>query len=62
MSIRMLAKDLYDLIKKVESLEKKIAELPPSSFEKIERLNEELRVLKGERDDIRRMLDGQKGS
>ncbi|MEW5908435.1 MAG: hypothetical protein AB1659_01390 [Thermodesulfobacteriota bacterium] len=57
MSIRLIAKDLYRLIREVESLEKEI-ETAPSH--KQEALKDRLRRLKAERDHIRRMLEGSK--
>jgi len=59
MSIRLIAIDLYRLIKEVEALEKKIEK---ASAEKQEGLKEQLRKLKAERDRMRRMLDGEKDS
>ena len=57
MTIRLIAKDLYDLIKKVEKLEKQIDDAPP---DKQDRLMDDLRKLKAERDQMRRILDGEK--
>ncbi len=59
MSIRLIAKDLYDLIKKVEKLEKRIEDAPP---DKRDRLMDDLRKLKAERNQMRRILDGEKNS
>lgn len=57
MSIRLIAQDLYRLIREVEALEKRIETAPR---EEIEELKDRLRRRKGERDRIRRMLDGDK--
>ncbi|QTA79244.1 Uncharacterized protein dnl_15000 [Desulfonema limicola] len=59
MSIRLVAIDLYRLIKEVETLEKKIEKAP---FDKKEALKDQLRRLKTERDRMRRMLEGKKDS
>lgn len=59
MSIRLIAVDLYRLIKEVEDLEEKIEKAP---HEKKEALKDRLRKLKAERDRMRRMLDGEKDS
>ena len=57
MSIRLIAVDLYKAIKKVEEIEAAIAQAP---WEKREALKENLRRAKAERDQMRRILDGQK--
>ena len=57
MSIRLLAKDLYRLIKEVGQLEKQIDNEP---VEKQEDLKDRLRKLKAERDRVRYMLEGKK--
>ncbi len=57
MSIRMIAKDLYHLMKQVEDVEKQMTN---ASFERQERLKEKLRKLKAERDRMHRMLEGAK--
>jgi hypothetical protein len=57
MSIRLIAKDLYRLQQEVEHLEKQIENAP---FDKKEKLKDQLRKVKAERDQIRRMLDGSK--
>jgi hypothetical protein len=59
MSIRLIAKDLYGLIREVEQLEKQIENAP---FEKREEMTDRLRKLKSERDRMRRILDGSKDS
>ena len=55
MSIRMLAKELYLLHQKVETLEKKIENAPE---EKRMELKDRLRKLKAERLRMRNALDG----
>ncbi len=59
MSIRLIAKDLYQLIREVEQLEKQIENAP---VEKREETSDRLRKLKAERDRMRRILDGTKDS
>ena len=59
MSIRLIALDLYRLIKDIEILEKKIEKAPN---DKKDFLTGQLRKLKAERDRMRRMLDGEKAS
>lgn len=56
MSIRLLARDLYRCQQKVSQLEKKLAAATP---ENKARLEEELRNARSERDQLRRILDGQ---
>ena len=57
MSIRLIARDLYRLIREVAELEKQIDDAPP---ERQEALTEELRKVKAERDRLRCVLDGSK--
>ncbi|MGA9479913.1 MAG: hypothetical protein WBV21_19230 [Desulfobacterales bacterium] len=59
MSIRLIARDLYRLIREVAELEKLIDDAPP---ERQEALTDELRKVKAERDHLRRVLDGNKES
>ena len=59
MSIRLIARDLYRLIREVSELEKQIDDAPP---ERQEALTVELRKVKAERDRLRRVLDGSKES
>ncbi len=59
MSIRLIAKDLYQLIREVEQLEKEIETAP---FEKREKMEDRLRKLKSERNRMRQILDGSKDS
>ncbi len=56
MSIRLLARELYRCQQKVGELEKKLAASAP---ENKARLEEELRNARSERDQLRRILDGQ---
>lgn len=58
MSIRMIAKDLYQLIQEVEKIKKQILNAP---LEKQDELKDQLRKVRAERDRMRRMLDGEKG-
>ena len=55
MSIRLIAKDLYQLIRQVESLEKKIDRTP---YEKQADMKDELRKLRAEKNRMQRVLEG----
>jgi hypothetical protein len=57
MSIRLIARDLYRLIRKVSELEKQIDDAP---MERQEVMTDELRKAKFERDRLQRVLDGSK--
>ena len=57
MSIRLIAVDLYKTIRKVAEIEKELAAAP---WEKREALKVKLRRARAERDQMRRILDGQK--
>ncbi|MFW6332511.1 MAG: hypothetical protein ACOC23_04350 [Thermodesulfobacteriota bacterium] len=57
MSIQLIARELYRLIREVEALEKEIAAAPHADREE---LKDRLRKLKAERDRMRRMVDGGK--
>lgn len=57
MPIRMIAQELYRLIKAVENLEKELKNVP---FEKHANINEQLRKAKAERDRLRAILEGKK--
>ena len=59
MSIRLIARDLYRLIRKVSDLEKQIDDAP---MKRQEELTDELRKAKAERDHLRQVLDGSKES
>ena len=59
MSIRLIARDLYRLIRKVSDLEKQIDD---ALMERQEELTDELRKAKAERDHLRQVLDGSKES
>ncbi|MGD8970123.1 MAG: hypothetical protein PVI69_14185 [Desulfobacterales bacterium] len=59
MSIRLIARDLYRLIREVSELEKQIDDAP---LEKQKALTDELRKATFERDRLRRVLDGSKES
>jgi uncharacterized protein (DUF3084 family) len=58
MSIKLLARDLYRLQKEVEHLEENLA---AARMEERNRLEEELRKVRAEKDRVRRALDGQIG-
>ncbi len=57
MSIKLIAVELYRLVKEAERLEKALAEAPP---EKKAAIENELRKIIAERNRMRDMLDGQK--
>lgn len=57
MSIRLIAQDLYRLVREVERLEKALAAALP---ERREAVADDLRRTRAERDRLRRVLDGQK--
>jgi hypothetical protein len=59
MSIRLIARDLYRLIREVSELEKQIGDAP---LDRREAMTVELRKAKVERDRLRRVLDGSKQS
>ena len=59
MSIRLIARDLYRLIREVSELEKQIDDAP---LDRQEALTDELRKVKAERDHLRQVLDGSKES
>ncbi len=57
MSIRMIAKDLYQLHREVEKLQERLESAPA---EEKENLEQELRRLKAERERVQKILDGSK--
>ncbi|MDY6953911.1 MAG: hypothetical protein SWE60_20580 [Thermodesulfobacteriota bacterium] len=59
MSIRLIAQDLYRLEKEVEKLKEQYRSAP---FQDREAIKERLRRVKGERNRMRRALDGAKES
>lgn len=59
MSIRLLAKELYQLRQEVERLERALASAAAGQREKIEA---KLREARAERDHLRALLDGRKDS
>lgn len=58
MSIQLLAKDLYRLIRKVETLEAALAAAPPDERPA---LQQRLNSARAEKEQLRRALDGSKG-
>ncbi|MBU0699239.1 MAG: hypothetical protein KKE59_07430 [Proteobacteria bacterium] len=58
MSIRMIAKELYRLLREMEAIEKQIKSAPA---EKQEALKDQLRKVKAEKDRVRSILEGKKG-
>ena len=57
MTIRMIAQELYRLIKEVERLENKLKSLP---FEKHAKIKDQLRKTKAERNRMHAILEGKK--
>ena len=57
MSVRLIAQDLYRIIREVEKLEKELLSAPVQNHEI---LKDRLRKAKAERDLMRRSLDGSK--
>jgi hypothetical protein len=57
MSVRLIAQDLYRIIREVESLEKELLTVPAQNQEM---LKDRVRKAKAERDLIRRTLEGSK--
>ena len=57
MPIRMIAQELYQLIRDVERLEKELKNVP---FEQQANIKDLLRKAKAERDRVRAILDGKK--
>jgi ABC-type phosphate transport system auxiliary subunit len=55
MSIRLLAKELYALMRRVEKLEER---LEKTSFDKQAPIREELRRARAEKNRLQRILDG----
>jgi protein-arginine kinase activator protein McsA len=55
MSIRLIAKDLYELIRKVENLEKEIDDTP---YENQSDMKDQLRKLRAKRNHMRKVLEG----
>lgn len=58
MSIQMLARELYQLLKKVEKIENEIREAP---LDEREALKDRLRKVKAECNRMRKILNGKKG-
>lgn len=57
MPIRMIARELYQLIREVEILEKRLKSVP---FEKQAKIKDQLRKTKAERDRMHAILEGEK--
>ena len=55
MSIKMIAKDLYQLIREVEELEQQIDDTP---WENQADMKDQLRKLRAERNHMRKILEG----
>lgn len=58
MSIRLIAQDLYRVLREIEELEKRIGQAPASEHPSLE---DALRRRKAEQARLRRALDGAKG-
>ena len=57
MSIKMIARELYLLLRKVENTEKELKNAP---MEKHQEIKDKLRKIKAERNRMRAILDGKK--
>jgi hypothetical protein len=60
MSIRLIAIELYGIMKEVEALERQIQALPPEDQTARATLREKLRRAKAEQERIRKILEGAK--
>lgn len=60
MSIRMVAVELYRVMKRIEGLEKKLESLEAASQERGE-IEKELREARAEQDRLNKMIQGAKG-
>lgn len=59
MSIQLLARELYQLIREVEALERRIG---TTHYDRQAPLQDQLRKVRAERDRVRRMIEGRKDS
>jgi hypothetical protein len=62
MSIRLIAVELYNIMKEVEALERQIEELPPNQEVRRSELREQLRRARAEHARIRKIMEGAKSS
>ena len=60
MSIRMVALELYRVMKKIEELEKKLESLEAGSQERVE-IERDLREAMVQKDRLKKMIEGAKG-
>lgn len=60
MSIRLIAVELYNIMREVEALESRIRSLPPDDQAGRAVLDRELRQAKAEQERIRKILEGAK--
>jgi hypothetical protein len=60
MSIRMVALELYRVMKKIEELEKKLESLEAGSQERVE-IERDLREAMAQKGLVKKMIDGAKG-
>ena len=58
MSIQLLARELYQIIREVEALERRIEAAP---YDRQAPLQDQLRKLRAERDRVRKMIEGGEG-
>ncbi len=61
MSIRMVAVELYRVMKEIEELEKRLESLKPGSAER-EEIENKIRVAKAEHARLKKMIEGAKDS
>jgi len=60
MSIRLIALELYGIMKEVEALERQVQELPPHEQTSRATIQEKLRRAMADQERIRRILEGAK--
>ena len=60
MSIRMVAVELYRVMKKIEELEKELESLEAGSQERVE-IESDLREARVQKDRLKKMIEGAKG-
>ncbi len=60
MSIRMVAVELYRIMKKIEELEKELESLEAGSQERVE-IESDLREARVQKDRVKKMIEGAKG-
>jgi cell division septum initiation protein DivIVA len=62
MSIRMVAAELYRVLKQIERLEMRLENLPGAGSKKREEIENMLREARIEKDRLKRIMEGAKGN